>query len=116
MLRYRNDAWFWDDEPLDLQDPEPTLLTAMLREPDQSRQPHVWLALALNQPYAPASGIAFLTTLQDKLRWSGGPYDFISRDPTLGCAISTTAEISQDPDTRAAVGIEPLDERGASGS
>ncbi|HJN94039.1 MAG TPA: hypothetical protein QGF05_15150 [Dehalococcoidia bacterium] len=116
MLRSRDDAWFWDDQPLDLQDPEPALLTAMLREPDQTRQPHVWLALSLHQPYDPASGIAFLTTLQDKLRWAGAPYDFISRDPTLGCAISAGAEISRDPETQTAAGIEPLDERGASGA
>jgi hypothetical protein len=116
MLRYRDDSWFWDDQPLDLLDPEPALLSAMLQEPDQARQPHVWLALALNQPYAPASGIAFLTTLQDKLRWAGAPYDFISRDPLIGCTISATAEISQDPDTKRASGFEPIDERGASGA
>ena len=117
MLRYRDNAWFWDDQPLDLLDPEPALLTAMLREPNQSRPPHVWLALALKQPYAPASGIAFLTTLQDKLRWAGAPYDFISRDSdTRLLHFRGRRRSLKTPRPRRACGLAPIEERDASGA
>ncbi len=107
MLRYDNAAWHWDDQALELMDPEPALLTAMLRAPGQRRQPHVWLALSLQRPYAPASGRAFLFTLQSKLQWAGAPFDLIATDATLGASLPADVPLALDGATRAAAGLLP---------
>ena len=107
MLQYRKPDWSWNEEPLGLLEPEPTLLLAMLKEPGIRRQPHVWLALALNQPFSPATGRAFLGTLMRKLQWAGAPNDLLLVDPILGASVVPDILLSDEIETRRALGLEP---------
>ena len=75
MLRYHRPDWSWNEEPLGLLEPGPTLLLTMLKEPGIRLQPYVWLARSLNQPFSPATGRAFPGTLMRKLQWAGSPND-----------------------------------------
>jgi hypothetical protein len=108
MLSYREQEWWWGDQPLGLMDPEPDLLLAMLRERGLRRPPHLWLALQKHQPYAPATGRAFLSALIRKLEWAEAPAGLIQVDPLLGCVILSDIAISDDPETLAI--LEPLTE------
>lgn len=99
MLKYCEHEWWWDEQPLGLVDPEPDLLLAMLRERGVRRPPHVWLALQKHQPYAPATGRAFLSALIRKLEWAEAPGGLIQVDPLLGSVIPPDVAISDDPET-----------------
>lgn len=101
MLKYCELEWWWGEQPLGLMDPEPDLLLAMLRERGVRRPPHVWLALQKHQPYAPATGRAFLGTLMRKLEWAEAPAGLIQVDPLLGFVIPPDVAISDDPETLA---------------
>ena len=99
MLTYREQEWWWGEQPLGLMDPEPDLLLAMLRERGLRRPPHIWLARQKHQPYAPATGRAFLCALIRKLEWAEAPAGLIQVDPLLGSVILPDIAISDDPET-----------------
>ncbi len=110
MFSYREAQWHWNGQPLDLVDPEPALLLSMLREQGVRRQPYVWLARALTQPFSPATGRAFLATLRRKLEWAGAPEGVIAWDILLGAMIPSEIPRSDDAETAEALGL-PRDER-----
>ena len=107
MLQYHRPDWSWNEEPLGLLEPEPTLLLAMLKEPGIRRQPHVWLARSLNQPFSPATGRAFLGTLMRKLHWAGAPNNLILVDPILGVSVIADIPLSDEIETRDMLGLVP---------
>ncbi len=109
MLRFRDRDWWWTKEPLGLEDPEPALLVAMLRRRGERERAHVWLARHLHRPYSPATGHAFLFTLRQKLERAGAPPDLVAVDAAQRAMVAVDAAAANDPETRAEMGLEPVD-------
>lgn len=107
MFRYEAGEWHWADRKLGLIEPEPTLLTAMLKSRDVRRQPHVWLAYEVHQPYSPAAALTFLMALQRKLEWAGAPAHLLDLDVVHGATMSGQAVVADDAATSAALSRPP---------